>query len=374
MAFTIGGILFYDNIKFHLYDELDDSMRLEKDRVVQKLMVSDTVPKFYSSFENQISINIVNIPELPYIRFKDTLIFDSLEFDYIPFRHLESINKIYTKTYRIEIGRSLIKRSDLVKNVFFLMVFLVVSLFVVLLSVNYFISRRLWIPFYDTINKVRNYKITKDSQLNLKDTNISEFAELNDVLKRMSDKIHQDFISLREFTENASHEIQTPLAIIKAKLELLIQSENLNDKQMKQIHDIYSATGRLSKLNQFLLLITKIENLQFSRTKKIILKDVIEKYLKDYEEIAQLKHLKINFNCTTSSLQHPASNFQMNPALADIMISNLISNAIKHNLDNGTINIELNENELRVSNSGEHCMKTQRLLAGLKRQKLTQIH
>ncbi len=350
VAFTIGGIVFYNNIRFHLYNELDDSMRLEKDRVIQKLMVSDTVPKLYSSFENQISINIVNKPATPYLKYKDTLIYDSLDYDFIPFRHLESINKIYTRTYKIEISRSLIKRSDLVKSIFFLMLFLVVSLFVVLILVNYFVSKRIWVPFYDTINKIKNYKISKDSRLNLKETKISEFALLNDVLKLMSDKINQDFVSLREFTENASHEIQTPLAIIKSKLELLIQSENLTAGQMKQIQDIYEASNRLSKLNQFLLLITKIDNLQFSKTKDIVLTDLIDKYLDDFEEIIDLKHITVN---KEFRIQDSEFKIQMNPALANVLISNLLSNAIKHNIDNGFINIELDKSRLIITNTGE---------------------
>ena len=267
IAFSIGGIIFYNIIRADIYDEVDDSMRLEKDRIIQKLMVSDTVPKLYTSFENQIDISIINNPVQPYLTFGDTLIYDSIGKEYHPFRHLESVNKIYTRTYKIAIEKSLIKKSDLVKSIFLLMFFLSVSLYILLISVNFFVSKRVWIPFRETINKLRNYKITRDSGLNLPETKITEFTELNNVLNLMSDKIYNDFITLREFTENASHEIQTPLAIIKSKIELLIQSENLTKEHLKQLQDIYSATGRLSKLNQFLLLITsRVFNFSFLRS------------------------------------------------------------------------------------------------------------
>ena len=351
IAFSIGGIIFYNVIRTDIYDEVDDSLRLEKDRIIQKLLVSDTVPKLYSSFENQISINIINGPKEPVVIFSDTVIYDSIGNEYHPFRHLQCFNKIYTRTYKIDIAKSLIKKSDLIKSIFILMFFLSVSLFVVLFLVNYFVSRRVWVPFRDTINKLRNYKISRDSKLNLPPTQISEFSHLNNVLNLMSDKIYNDFNTLREFTENASHEIQTPLAIINSKIELLIQSENLSKTQMKQIHDIYAAVGRLSKLNQFLILITKIENLQFSKASDIDISLIIDKYLTDLEEIIEQKNITVIKQYPSERSLYPILNINSN--LAEILISNLLSNAIKHNIKNGNINIELTNKNLSISNTGE---------------------
>ncbi len=356
IAFGLGGFIFYHVIRIDIYDEVDDSMRLEKDRIIQKLMVSDSsfthslIHSFtkFTSFENQVSINISNNPPpLPYLKLNDTLIFDSIGKEYHPFRHLESMNKIYTRTYKIDIAKSLIKKSDLIKSIFLLMFFLSISLYIVLISVNYFVSKRVWIPFRETINKIRNYKITRDSRLNLPETHISEFTQLNNVLNRMSDKIYNDFITLREFTENASHEIQTPLAIIQSKLELLIQSENLSKAQMKQIQDIYEAAGRLSRLNQFLLLITKIENLQFSKTSDIDITNIIDKYLSNLDEIIEAKNITIQKNYSLTR------QLNINPTLAEVLVSNLLSNAIKHNIKNGLINIVVNDSEIKITNTGE---------------------
>ena len=136
-------------------------------------------------------------------------------------------------------------------------------------------------------------------------------------------------------SENASHEIQTPLAIIKSKIELLIQSENLTKEHMKQLQDIYSATGRLSKLNQFLLLITKIENLQFNSTKTIDLTQLIDKYVSDLDELIEQKQIKVEKHYNISR------ELMLNNTLAEILISNLLSNAIKHNVKNGIIKITL---------------------------------
>jgi signal transduction histidine kinase len=242
------------------------------------------------------------------------------------------------------------------------MLFLSGSLYLVLFSVNFFVSKSVWIPFRDTISKLKNYKLAGGSGLVLKKTRITEFAQLNEVLKIMSDRIQQDFISLKEFTENASHEIQTPLAVIISRLELLIQSENLNELEMKLIQDTYNAAGRLSKLNQFLILLTKIENLQFRKTSKINIASVIDKYLSDLEEIIEQKNITITkqyasiitvSGSANSELQTMNYQLNINPTLADILVSNLISNAIKHNISGGEIIINISEKKLMISNTGE---------------------
>jgi len=130
--------------------------------------------------------------------------------------------------------------------------------------VNYIISRRLWLPFYETIKKINSYDIKNKTLITFPETNIAEFGKLNAVLSSMSQKIREDFFNLKEFTENASHEIQTPLAIIKSKIELLVQSENLSENQVELIQTIDQSVTRLSKLNSGLLLITKIENNQYA--------------------------------------------------------------------------------------------------------------
>jgi len=162
----------------------------------------------------------------------------------------------------------------------------------------------------------------------------------------MTKRVRNDYESLKNFTENASHEIQTPLAIIKSKLELLSQSENLDETQILVIGAINDAASRLSKLNQSLLLLTKIENRQFIESERLNLSFILSENLENFEELAETKNIKINRNIKENV------PVEMNESLSGILISNLIINSIKHNQNNGFIDVKLDNNILKISNTG----------------------
>lgn len=235
-----------------------------------------------------------------------------------------------------------------------LIMFLSVMLFSVL--INLITSQRLWLPFYETIRAISTYDIRNKPEIPLPNTNIVEFEKLNDVLNTMSTKIREDFFNLKELTENASHEIQTPLAIIKSKLELLVQSESVTPEQSELIHQINQAVTRLSKLNAGLLLLTKIENNQYSSLKEVAIHQYILQALENLDDFIKARHITLTTNFAAMPI------LSMNPMLAEVLINNLINNAIKHNYTNGFIAIDLTTTSLTVSNSGEPLKEAPELL------------
>ena len=187
--------------------------------------------------------------------------------------------------------------------------------------------------------------MAKDAGITFDNTEITEFKTLNTVLDSMTKKMSADYMSLKEFTENASHELQTPLAVMQSKIELLIQSENLTPDQLSNISAVYESVNKLSKLNQALLLLTKIENRQYAETAEIALNTLVQQKLELFKEWLEYRKLFVEIDL------HPL-DIWANPILADILITNLLSNAIKHNLDNGKLHIELHDKHLLIMNSG----------------------
>jgi len=162
----------------------------------------------------------------------------------------------------------------------------------------------------------------------------------------MSNSVLKDYEALKSFTENASHEIQTPLAVINSKIELLMQSENFSEPQMRHIQHIQEEVSRLSKLNQSLLLLTKIDNQQFKDHERVDIANIITRQLDNYEELMAAKEITLTKNIAGESF------VMMNKTMAEILVSNLIINAIKHNIKNGTIEISADENQFTVKNTG----------------------
>jgi signal transduction histidine kinase len=139
--------------------------------------------------------------------------------------------------------------------------------------------------------------------------------------------------------------MQTPLAILNSKLDLLIQDPNLSEKQLNQLQAMYNAIGRLTKLHQSLFLLTKIENNQFSRANPLRFDLLIKEKLGQMEDLISSRHLRVVANCDPVVLN-------MNDYLADILLNNIVSNAIRHNIQNGLIDIRLNKENLVISNTG----------------------
>jgi signal transduction histidine kinase len=197
-----------------------------------------------------------------------------------------------------------------------------------------------------SVKKAASFDIQSNRPLDLPDTDITEFNQLNMVFDNMTSKMRNDYLNLKEFSENAAHEIQTPLAVIQSKTDLLMQQKKLNKESIGLIKSINESTAKLFKLNQGLLLISKIENQIFHEKKMISLKQITENCLENYKEIMQLKKIKVEMDAKEDAF------VEMNEILAEVMISNLLSNAVRFNVDGGFIKCHIDGDYLIFTNSG----------------------
>lgn len=255
---------------------------------------------------------------------------------------------IYLKDqwYSGTVVRSQAETEDLIQLLALCTLGLMALLIITLSISNRLIMRKLWIPFQNTLDKAKAFNLSGDKPIQLENSNIDEFNELNSALTVMAKKARTEYESLKSFSENASHEIQTPLAIIKSNLEVLMQTDLMNEAIGKNIQNALNASQRLSKMTASLLLLTKIENRQFVHICDVDLWNVTDEILDTYEELMQNKNIEIRKNITA----HPI--VKMNDVLAEVLISNLIKNAIRHNLESGFIEINATKNFIEFANPG----------------------
>jgi signal transduction histidine kinase len=210
--------------------------------------------------------------------------------------------------------------------------------------INRFVLKNLWRPFYEALQTLRSFKLQQHPPLKLPATAIDEFAFMNTALETTANQAQRDYFLLKEFTENASHEMQTPLAVIRSKLDLLIQNEHLSSYESKALQSSYEAIQKLSRLNQTLLLLAKIDNRQYATITRINLAEKFRTQLDEFSELWEAQHI------TVATLLDEVV-IEMNPDLADILLSNLLSNATRHNHRGGSIRIELHPGRLTISNT-----------------------
>ena len=215
----------------------------------------------------------------------------------------------------------------------------------VLLTVR-FISRREWRPFYDTLKVIEAFRIDGTDDTTLPRGNSKELTMLNDALNRLMTGSRRSFRAQKEFTENASHELQTPLAVMQTKLDLLMQQPGVTASQADIIHDLCLMTGRMARLNRNLLLLAKMENGQFDATGEVDAVDVVKELLPYLENLLGGLSLVKDFKVD-------ALPVRANRSLFESMVGNLVVNAVRHNREGGRITVTVRADGLSVANTSD---------------------
>ncbi len=319
---------------------MDDDLGVEQTEILSYVKENASLPKPLNS-EDQITIyKNVNA------KGKDSLFTQRkrLTEDEEEFRISRFYISIAGKDYEVEVAKSLENTDRIVKLVILITIITIVVLLLAIIILNQILLRRLWRPFNDSIKKIASYRLGQTSIPEFQKTDISEFQILNDTLQESISRHQNDYSMLQSFTENASHEMQTPVAIIHSKMDSLIQDENLSASQSAIVQEAYTALQRLTRLNKTLLLLTKIENNQYTATERIDLKAILDEKVLDFQDLMDKK----NINFRMINMAKP--NIVMNAGLADIMLNNLFNNCIKYNSQNGTIDIFLKADSLEFCN------------------------
>lgn len=342
----IAGLFSYFLIRSEVRVGTDES--LLKDQIhSEQLINSFKEPRVvYLSLDSLSYILPTNETLLSHT-YTNKLIYDKLEQEELNFRTLTSYYTSNNQTYQIVVSKATMEEDELMEGLFSAFAVIIVFLLLGFFLVNFILSKTLWKPFYKTLTTLNQYDVKYHTATHFAEESVKEFNQLNSALNKMTDKIYEDFIQQKEFTENASHEMQTPLAVVKANISLLMQSPNLKEEEMNQLQSIENTIKKLSALNKALILLSKIENNQFNENTSVNLKEKIEAAIENYQDLIQTKNIKIDIRLDNDLI------IQINPTLADVLITNLLQNAIRHNYDGGIITISIHNHKLSISNSGE---------------------
>ena len=265
---------------------------------------------------------------------------------YVLYRKINFFHFHKDQNYKIEILQSQTQTDLLIWRIVILNVALAMSFFLIIFFLNQISVRRGLRIFYRTVSKLENYNISKPEIISFENSEIDELNKLTEIFKKMSSKISADFNEQKQYTENVSHEIQTPLAIIRSKADQLLQSENIGEKEMEQLEIIMNTTSRLSRVNQALILLTKIDNKFYADKTSFAVLKIINEKIEFYSHLIKEKSIEVEINVDDKF------EITMNSYLADTLFVNLIKNAIMHNVQDGKININYDGKALYIINSG----------------------
>jgi len=347
-VFFLGGIGLYvimqNLIEKEVNNELYDRIHFVLSEAYQASTLKNA--KFIASEPIEIE-QVQNPHHAPTFQLKDTVLFNKVQRFYSPYRKLTTI--VQSKDgnyYRISIFKSLIASNILIERVALITTLMLLLFILLVYFLNRYIFAKIWADFFDTLHKIQEFSLSNPRKETFSTSEIIEFNEMNQVLNRMIDKLINDYEGIKEFTGNLSHEVQTPLAVIKNKTDLLFQ-ESLNEKQFKLAGSIYSAANRLSEIVRSLGLIARIDKNQFTNLTRIDMINIIKEQLENFDSLIKSRKIKVDLNIE-SQLE-----LKMDKNLAEILVNNLIKNAVRHNIDGGYIHISVTGKLLRLTNSGE---------------------
>jgi len=339
-----GALIYYFAIRQITRNQLDRELAEEIAERVDYVNRNGKIPKndFDDNLTEFVKINTANFAT----RFYDTVIYASTSDKTLESgRAAAALITVGGQHYKVIISESYAGKNSLVQIITLITIVLLIVLLLILLITNKYILNNLWQPFYSILHELKIFNIADSKVFPSNPNGVDEFNELNTAVQIMASRVKNDYQHLKQFTENASHEMMTPLAVITTKLDTLIQDENLNADQYAQINDIYSAAAKLSRLNQALLLLVKIENNLVNDEEALNLQSLIIQKLQQFKELIAAKDITV-----IEVLKE--NRIVASKTLIDILLNNLFSNAIRHNIEHGKLLITLTNEKLVFENPG----------------------
>jgi len=263
-----------------------------------------------------------------------------------PYREIEGTIHFDGKMYKLIISSSLVENEDLLGSILAVQAILLVLLMAGMLWINQKISKKLWQPFYTALGNIQQFELNKQADLPFKNSDTDEFNELNKAIRNLFSRSYEIYLQQKEFTENASHEMQTPLAIFQNQLELLMQTSPLTEEQALLIHSLETTNRRIIRLNKSLLLLAKIENNQYQSVEEVNIAQLTGRLVEQYQAHADEKGISISEKYSGAPLQG------VNVMLMEILLGNLLANAIRHNVHNGAITVTVDDHSVAIQNNG----------------------
>jgi signal transduction histidine kinase len=335
LLIVFGGLLFLI-LKSDISDEIQEQLDLQIEMISSEISQGNTIHYPLTT----VAKTEIKQPR----RFRDTLIYDHFQKQIEGYYALTETRRIGKHDYAITVMTTYIGWEEYFKTIGLVFFLLGVLLLGSGVAVNFFISRKIWNPFITNLALVKKHVLSSKEKLILVNTNTDEFEDLNTVLMDFASRAQNEYQGLQEFTENSSHELQTPISIIRSRLENLGQMD-LSEDGIRHLNDAREALSRLSKVNKGLLLLAKLSGTQFPDVQQVSVSTLLTNHISQLEELFISRNLQLH-----TSIADCVVN--ASPHLVDILLSNLLSNQLKYAGKDSVVMVTLDSEMIDFRNEG----------------------
>lgn len=354
----LWATVFYFSMVNEINDETDDSLEDYAEMIALRVVNGDELPSPGDGSNNTYSVEILPATEeyKPSKQYEDRAV-------YIPQKRETEPARVLTKifldddgsAYRLTVSTPTFERDDILAAVLIHLVVLYAVLLCTILLVTTLVFNYSMRPLYSLLKWLDRYRPGKGISGFPDEESVLEFRKLTSAARETIERAENHLERQKQFIGNASHELQTPLAVIGTRIEWMMDNTQLTEEQFAELSKIRQSVNRLTRLNRTLLLLSKIDSGHFLDKKPVDVVAIIEGELDIYREVYAARELQCNVKVPQSFV------VQMDEMLATTMVTNLIKNAFLHSPDGGTIDISVSGGVLTVANSGDEALDAARL-------------
>lgn len=351
LLMAVWGVLFYYAIIDEVVDETDDTLENYGEILMESALHDPSILETEGSLMSFYKFTPISEEEGRHYRqvFYDATVYIELEDEDEPVRVMCTAFRMPDgQYYELKLMISILERDDMVEAMLWYLGALFL-LFLICTSIGIqLVLKGVFRPLHRLLDWLHCIQPGKEVPPLDNPTKIREFRQLSDAALDMGNRSYKAYEEQKQFIENASHELQTPLAIVRGKVELLAESEGMTEQQMEQLDEIYATLGRAVKLNKSLLLLSRIENGQYTEMEDVSVDEILDELLPDLMDIYEHKQVRL-----IRKREEQPFIIRCNHSLAQILVSNLVKNSLLHNREGGELQVFTTPTSLVIKNTGD---------------------
>lgn len=351
LLMAVWGVLFYYAIIDEVVDETDDTLENYGEILMESALHDPSILETEGSLMSFYKFTPISEEEGRHYRqvFYDATVYIELEDEDEPVRVMCTAFRMPDgQYYELKLMISILERDDMVEAMLWYLGALFL-LFLICTSIGIqLVLKGVFHPLHRLLDWLHCIQPGKEVPPLDNPTKIREFRQLSDAALDMGNRSYKAYEEQKQFIENASHELQTPLAIVRGKVELLAESEGMTEQQMEQLDEIYATLGRAVKLNKSLLLLSRIENGQYTEMEDVSVDEILDELLPDLMDIYEHKQVRL-----IRKREEQPFIIRCNHSLAQILVSNLVKNSLLHNREGGELQVLTTPTSLVIKNTGD---------------------
>ena len=351
LLMAVWGVLFYYAIIDEVVDETDDTLENYGEILMESALHDPSILETEGSLMSFYTFTPIAEEEGRHYRqvCYDATVYIELEDEDEPVRVMCTAFRMPDgQYYELKLMISILERDDMVEAMLWYLGALFL-LFLICTSIGIqLVLKGVFRPLHRLLDWLHCIQPGKEVPPLDNPTKIREFRQLSDAALDMGNRSYKAYEEQKQFIENASHELQTPLAIVRGKVELLAESEGMTEQQMEQLDEIYATLGRAVKLNKSLLLLSRIENGQYTEMEDVSVDEILDELLPDLMDIYEHKQVRL-----IRKREEQPFIIRCNHSLAQILVSNLVKNSLLHNREGGELQVLTTPTSLVIKNTGD---------------------